>query len=74
MKIKDNFTEEQKELLKKVNIDIDKDFDETSLEELEDEVYNKMMDRLDKKQDFTEIAVKLEKILDIVVDIENKIS
>lgn len=74
MKIKDNFTEEQKKLLKKVNIDIDKDFDETSLEELEDEVYNKMMDRLDKKQDFTEIAVKLEKILDIVVDIENKIS
>lgn len=73
MKIKDNFTKEQRELLKQVDIDIEKDFDESSLEELEDEIYNKMMDRLDKKQDFTEIAVKLEKILDIVVDIENNL-
>lgn len=71
MKINSNFSEHQIELLNKENIDISQDFDESSLEELEDKVYNLMMDNLDKNQDFTPKAEEFEKILDIIVKIEN---
>lgn len=71
MKINSNFNEHQIELLNKENIDILQDFDESSLEELEDKVYNIMMDNLDKNQDFTPKAEEFEKILDIIVKIEN---
>lgn len=71
MKINSNFNEHQIELLNKENIDISQDFDESSLEELEDKVYNLMMDNLDKNQDFTPKAEEFEKILDIIVKIEN---
>ena len=64
MKILNKFSEEQKQILKDNNIDIDKDFDEKSLEKLENKVYNKMMDNLDKNQDFTIKALKWEKILE----------
>lgn len=73
MKILDKFSKEQKELLDNNNVDIEKDFDEESLEELEEKVYNKMMDNLDQNQDFTPKATEWEKILDIVVDIENNL-
>ena len=73
MKILDKFSEEQKELLNKNNIDIEKDFNEESLEQLEENIYNKMMDNLDKSQDFTPKALEWEKILDIIVDIENNL-
>lgn len=73
MKILDKFTDEQKEMLQKLKIDIDREFDEETLEELEDEIYNIMMDNLDKNQDFTPKALEIEKILDIVVDIENNL-
>ena len=73
MKILDNFSEEQKKLLSNNNIDIEKDFDEISLEELEEEIYNKMMDKLDKNQDFTSKALEWEEILDIIVKIENNL-
>ncbi len=73
MKILDRFTEEQKKLLQKLKIDIDKEFDKESLEDLEDKIYNIMMDNLDKNQDFTAKALEIEKILDIVVDIENNL-
>ena len=71
MKILENFSKEQKELLDNNNINIEKDFDEDSLEELEEKVYNKMMDNLNNNQDFTPKAIEWEKILDIVVNIEN---
>ena len=73
MKILDKFSEEQKKLLNNNNIDIEKNFDEESLEELEEKVYNKMMNTLDKNQDFTQRALEWEAILDIVVDIENNL-
>ena len=73
MKILDKFSEEQKKLLNNNNIDIEKNFDEESLEELEEKVYNKMMNTLDKNQDFTQRALEWEEILDIVVDIENNL-
>ncbi len=73
MKILDKFSKEQKVLLENNNIDIEKDFDEESLEELEEKVYNKMMDNLDKNLDFTPKALEWESILDIVVDIENNL-
>jgi mRNA-degrading endonuclease RelE of RelBE toxin-antitoxin system len=73
MKILDRFTEEQKKLLQKLKIDIDKEFDKESLEDLEDKIYNIMMDNLDKNQDFTPKALEIEKLLDIVVDIENNL-
>ena len=73
MKINPNFNEHQIELLKNNNIDISQDFDENSLEELEDKVYNIMMDHLDKNQDFTPKSEEFEKILDIIVGIENSL-
>ena len=73
MKIDNKFNEREKELLKEINIDIYKEYDDDSLEELEEIVYNKMMDNLDSKQDFTPIAEEYENILNIVVEIENNI-
>lgn len=73
MNIKDKFSSRQIELLENINIDINRNYKEEELEELENEVYNAMMDRLDKKQDFTPLAEEYEKILDIVVDIENNL-
>ena len=71
MKINKKFDERQIELLEKINIDINKDYNEKALEELEDTVYDAMMDNLDEKQDFTPLAEEYEKILDIIVEIEN---
>lgn len=73
MKINNKFNERQIDLLKKINIDINRDYDEETLEELEDIVYDAMMDNLDKKQDFTPLAEEYEKILDIIVDVENNL-
>lgn len=73
MKILEKFSKEQKILLENNNIDIEKDFDEERLEELEEKVFNKMMDNLNENQDFTSKALEWEKILDIVVDIENNL-
>lgn len=73
MKINDKFNERQIELLEKINADITKDYNANTLEELEDIVYNAMMDNLDKKQDFTPLAEEYEQILDIVVEIENNL-
>lgn len=73
MKIKSNFDKHQIELLEKAKIDISKDFDNNSLEELEDKVYNLMMNHLDENQDFTPKSEEWEKILDIIVDIENNL-
>lgn len=71
MKIKSKFDERQLELIAELHIDIEQDFNKESLENFEDKVYNKMMDNLDSKQNFTNKATEYENILDIVVDIEN---
>lgn len=71
MKIKNKFDERQLEMIAELNIDINQDFNKESLEDLEDKVYNKMMDNLDSKQDFTKKSREYENILDIVVDLEN---
>ena len=71
MKILSYFDNEQINMMQKENIDITIDFDYENLEKLEDKVYNLMMDNLDEKQDFTDIARKWELILDIIVKIEN---
>lgn len=73
MKIDNKFNEREKELLKEINVDIYKEYDEDSLEELEDIVYNKMMDNLDSKQNFTPIAEEYEEILNTIVEIENNL-
>lgn len=73
MKILDKFTNFQKELLNNLKIVIDKDFNKDTLEELEDEIYNAMMDNLDKNQDYTPKALEIEKLLDIVIEIENNL-
>ena len=71
MKIKSKFDERQLELIAELHIDIEQDFNKERLEDFEDKVYNKMMDNLDSKQNFTDKATEYENILDIVVDIEN---
>ncbi len=73
MKIDDKFDGKEKELLKQIKVDIYKEYDEDSLEELEEIVYSKMMDSLDSNQDFTPIAEEYENILNIIVDIENNL-
>lgn len=73
MKIDKKFTQREIELLEKENIDIYKDYDEETVEELEDIVYNKMMDNLDKNQDFTPLAEEYENILNVIVEIENNL-
>ena len=73
MKIDSKFNEREKELLKELNVDVYKEYDEDRLEELEEIVYNKMMDSLDNKQEFTPIAEEYEDILNIIVDIENSL-
>ena len=52
MKIDNKFNEREKELLEKANIDIKKDYDAEMLEEIEDIIYNKMMDNLTQRYDF----------------------
>ena len=73
MKINDRFDERQIELLERIKVDVNADYDESSLEELEDIVCEGMLDNLDEKQDFTPLAEEYEKILDIIVDIENNL-
>lgn len=73
MKINKKFDERQIELLEKINVDINKDYNKDTLEELEDIVCDAMLDNLDEKQDFTLLAEQYEKILDIIVDIENNL-
>ena len=73
MKINDKFDERQIELLEKINIDVNYDYDASSLEELEDIVCDAMLDNLDEKQDFTPLAEEYERILDIIVEIENNL-
>lgn len=73
MKINKKFNERQIKLLEKINVDINADYNRSLLEELEEIVCDAMLDNLDEKQDFTPIAEEYEKILDIIVDIENNL-
>lgn len=73
MKINKKFDERQIELLEKINVNVNQDYNENTLENLEDTVYDAMMDNLDERQDFTPLAEEYEKILDIIVDIENNL-
>lgn len=73
MKINDKFNERQIELLKKIKVNINLDYDENSLEKLEDIICEAMIDNLNEKQNFTPLAEEYEKILDIIVDIENNL-
>lgn len=73
MKINDRFDERQIELLERIKVDVNADYDESSLEELEDIVCDAMLDNLDEKQDFTPLAEEYERILDIIVSIENNL-
>ena len=71
MKINNKFDERQIELLEKIKVDVNTNYNERSLEELEDIVCDAMLDNLDEKQDFTPLAEEYEKILDIIVELEN---
>ena len=73
MKINNEFDERQIELLERIKVDVNADYDESSLEELEDIVCDAMLDNLDEKQDFTPLAEEYERILDIIVEIENNL-
>ena len=73
MKINEKFDERQIELLEKIKVDVNADYNANTLEELEDIVCDAMMDNLDEKQDFTPLAEEYERILDIIVEIENNL-
>ena len=73
MKISDKFTNVQKNILEDLKININIDFNKDTLEELEEKIYNAMMDNLDENQDYMPKAKEIEKILDIVVEIENNL-
>ena len=72
MKINNKFDKRQIELLEKINVDINTEYNETTLEELEDIVCDAMVNNLDKNQDFTKLAEEYEKLLDLIGEIENK--
>lgn len=70
--IREWFSDEQVQLLEENDIDLDRSYDITELEHLEDLVYNIMMSNMDENGDYTEIAEKYEKIIDVIVKIENE--
>ena len=51
------------------NVDLDRDYTLSDLEKLEDLVYNIMMSHMDENGDYTELAEKYEKIIDVIVKI-----
>ena len=71
MNIKSKFNDKEIALLEELNIEIKADYNNEELQNLENSVYNAMMDNLDEKQDFTPRAEEIEHILDIIVEIEN---
>ena len=70
--IKEWFSAEQIELLEENGVDLERSYDIHELEHLEDLVYNIMMSLMDENGDYTEEAEKYEKIIDIIVKIENE--
>lgn len=66
------FNDEQIALLEENDIDLDREYTLSDLEKLEDLVYNIMMSNLDENGEFTELAEKYEKIIDVIVKIENE--
>ena len=70
--IKDWFSNEQIEMLEDNGIDLDRGYDLHELEHLEDLVYNIMMGFMDEKGDYTLEAEKYERIIDVIVKIENE--
>ena len=65
-------TDEQIGLMEQNNVDLDRDYTLSVLEKLEDLVYNIMMSHMDENGDYTELAEKYEKIIDVIVKIENE--
>ena len=65
-------TDEQIGLMEQNNVDLDRDYTLSDLEKLEDLVYNIMMSLMDENGDYTELAEKYEKIIDVIVKIENE--
>lgn len=65
-------TNEQIGLMEQNNVDLDRDYTLSDLEKLEDLVYNIMMSHMDENGDYTELAEKYEKIIDVIVKIENE--
>ena len=70
--IKEWFSGEQVELLEENGIDLEKTYDVHDLEHLEDLVYKIMMSLMDENGDYTEEAEKYERIIDVIVKIENE--
>lgn len=65
-------TDEQIRLMEENNVDLDRDYTLSDLEKLEDLVYNIMMSHMNENGDYTELAEKYEKIIDVIVKIENE--
>ena len=65
-------TDEQIGLMEQNNVDLDRDYTLSDLEKLEDLVYNIMMSHMYENGDYTELAEKYEKIIDVIVKIENE--
>lgn len=70
--IKEWFSNEQIELLEENGVDLERGYDIHDLEHLEDLVYNIMMSLMDENGDYTEEAEKYERIIDVIVKIENE--
>lgn len=65
-------TPEQADLLEENNINLDRTYNLSDLEHLEDLVYDIMMSKMDENGEYTEEAEKYEKIIDVIVKIENE--
>lgn len=72
MKIKNKLNKNELDLLKKANLIIeDKDYNDDEIMELEEEIADIMLDHLDKKQEYTPLALEYEKIHDKFIEFED---
>lgn len=73
MKIKNKLNKNELDLLEKSNLIIeDKDYSNDEIMKLEEEIADIMLDHLDKKQDYTPLALEYEKIHDKFIEFEDE--
>lgn len=73
MQIKDKLNNQQLKLLQELKIVLKDKYNKKELEELDEELCDAMLDNLDENQDYTPKAEKIERILDIVIELENSL-
>lgn len=73
MRISDSFTDEEKEKLENIGVELrDREYEISELRDIMDIIMDAVMNNLDEDGEFTELAEKYEKVIDVIVKIENE--